>query len=53
MKEWLTKPVAGRTLVSDAPSFDQWWLNLLLNATGPKIMDFDELAGLLSQKMGR
>lgn len=52
VKEWLTKTVAGRALVSDAPSFDQRWLNRLLNATGPKILDFDELARVAFSENG-
>lgn len=43
-KEWLMKTVEGRALVSDAPSYDQRWLDRLLNTKGPKIMDFHELA---------
>lgn len=38
---WLLKTVAGQTLVSDAPEFDQRWLDRLLGETGPKIHDFD------------
>lgn len=41
---WLLKTVEGRVLVSDAPSFDQHWLDRLLNQKGPAIQDFDQLA---------
>ncbi len=42
---WLRNVVRGRVLASDAPEFDQRWLNRLLgNSTGGNIRDFDQLA---------
>lgn len=40
---WLIKAIAGRTLVSDAPEFDQRWLDRLLGGPGPQIDDFDRV----------
>lgn len=40
---WLLETVAGRTLVSDAPEFDQRWLDRLLGKPGPTIDDFDRI----------
>ncbi|UWP88437.1 3'-5' exonuclease [Aliiroseovarius crassostreae] len=41
---WLHEAVHDRVLVSDAPEFDQRWLNRLLGQDGPLIADFDQLA---------
>lgn len=41
--QWLLEAVGQRALVSDAPGFDQLWLNRLLGRQGPKIEDFDKL----------
>lgn len=41
---WLLETVDDRVLVSDAPEFDQRWLNRLLGEQGPLIADFDQLA---------
>ncbi|UWQ04932.1 hypothetical protein [Aliiroseovarius crassostreae] len=41
---WLVETVDDRVLVSDAPEFDQRWLNRLLGEKGPLISDFDQLA---------
>lgn len=40
---WLLDVIAGRTLVSDAPEFDQRWLDRLLGEPGPQIDDFDRV----------
>lgn len=40
---WLWETVAGRQLVSDAPEFDQRWLDRLLDRPGPLIDDFDRV----------
>ncbi len=40
---WLLEAVGRRVLVSDAPEFDQIWLDRLLGRQGPKIEDFDQL----------
>ncbi len=40
---WLLEAIAGRTLVSDAPEFDQRWLDRLLGGPGPQIDDFDRV----------
>lgn len=40
---WLLEVIAGRTLVSDAPEFDQHWLDRLLGEPGPQIDDFDRV----------
>ncbi|UWQ85015.1 3'-5' exonuclease [Leisingera caerulea] len=39
--DWLLETVAARPLVSDAPEFDQRWLDRLLGSPGPEIDDFD------------
>lgn len=46
---WVIRRVGSATLVSDAPEYDQRWLNRLLDVTGqgasaPIIVDFDQLA---------
>lgn len=41
--KWLLGTVEGRSLVSDAPEFDQRWLNRLLGCRGPEIADFDSV----------
>ncbi len=38
---WLLDTVEGRPLFSDAPEFDQRWMNRLLGHPGPEIADFD------------
>lgn len=40
---WLVETVGTRTLVSDAPEFDQRWLDRLLAEPGPKIEDFNRM----------
>lgn len=44
---WTVATISGRTLVSDAPEFDQRWLNLLLDSgpdlDRPIIRDFDAI----------
>lgn len=40
---WLLASLAGRPLVSDAPEFDQRWLDQLLGRPGPQIDDFDRV----------
>ncbi len=40
---WLLEVIAGRSLVSDAPEFDQRWLDYLLGGPGPQINDFDRV----------
>ncbi len=42
--KWLLEIVGGRPLFSDAPEFDQRWLNRLLGHPGPEISDFDGAA---------
>ncbi|MBI1495271.1 3'-5' exonuclease [Halocynthiibacter styelae] len=39
--KWLLETVGGRPLFSDAPKFDQRWLNRLLNQPSPEISDFE------------
>ncbi len=39
--DWLIKAIGRRVLVSDAPEFDQHWMDRLLGEPGPKIHDFD------------
>lgn len=40
---WLLETIGQRMLVSDAPTFDQKWLDLLLDRSWPKIEDFDRI----------
>ncbi len=40
---WLLQAVGDSQLVSDAPEFDQHWLDRLLGKSGPEIADFDQM----------
>ncbi len=40
---WLLETITGRVVVSDAPEFDQRWLDRLLSKPGPQIGDFDRV----------
>ncbi|WP_058275035.1 hypothetical protein [Ruegeria atlantica] len=44
VSDWLLDIVQENTLISDAPDFDQRWLDHLLRRPGPRIMDFDQAA---------
>ncbi len=41
--KWVLEKAFGRLLTSNAPDFDQRWLNRLLREPGPKIADFDRV----------
>lgn len=40
---WLLETIEGKVIVSDAPEFDQRWLDRLVGTSGPRIDDFDRL----------
>ncbi|GAA6162199.1 hypothetical protein NBRC116589_43730 [Ruegeria sp. HU-ET01832] len=42
VSDWLLDIAQENTLISDAPEFDQRWLDRLLGRSGPQIMDFDQ-----------
>ncbi len=44
VSDWLLDIVQENALISDAPDFDQRWLDRLLSRPGPQIMDFDQAA---------
>lgn len=53
VSRWLLEVVGEAVLVSDAPEFDQRWLDRLLGEAGPTIRDFDNvLWQAFSHEMG-
>jgi len=42
VSDWLLDIVQENTLISDAPEFDQRWLDRLLDQPGPRVQDFDQ-----------
>ncbi len=44
VSDWLLDIVRENTLISDAPEYDQRWLDRLLGRPGPQIVDFDQAA---------